>query len=352
MKNIYKFLVLILTISISACKDSDELAEDGNVLSVVETSVSFSATGGNDGYIKVNTTGDYTATSDQSWCTLSIDGDVIKVTATANSQLGSRAALVTIVSGNKKKEVAVYQHGVQLSVEKTELIFDLEEGLERPQKIKFSVNAIPTVTVADSWITVTIVRDSLVVYCSASTEKRSTTITIRSGEAAIVITVVQKTNIAYEVYLGEWTLTGTDIFTGEEITYPNIVVTENVRGESYFVTGWNSHQAFANMKFVMDYDRESQEVGIRMLQDAGSYGSYSVYFMAAIYIPDIGLDYLYNEVVGLKGLLKQGKINWEYQTVFDYYYRIDCEVLGMTFMLPETFDWDDHVLYNAVLTKK
>jgi hypothetical protein len=356
MKNIYKILVLILLIGVSACKDSDESAEDSRALSVVETNISFPAAGGNDGYIKVNVMDDYTATSNQNWCTLSLDEDVIKISATANLDLGSRAALVTITSGNQKKEVSVYQHGVQLFIDETKerIFFDLTYGLENPKKIKINVNAIPTVTVADPWITATIVGDSLVVYCDGvSTEARSTTITIGVGEYAIEITVIQDTS--YESYLGKWTLTGVDIYSDEEFTFPNIVITENVPGKSYYVEGWYAWEGFAGSRFTMDYDPETKGVSISGIQYSGMYGDiYDIYFMAIIYEPSFGVDYLYNYDPALKGVLDGDKITWEYQTVFDNFYGDDYEILGMSFTLMDMFEYyfDDVILDDAVLTRK
>jgi hypothetical protein len=358
MKNIYKILVLILLIGVSACKDSDESAEDSSALSVVETNISFPAAGGNDGYIKVNVTDDYTATSGQSWCTLSLDKDVIKISATANLDLGSRAALVTITSGNQKKEVSVYQHGAILTLDKTDLFFEMEDGPEYPQKVNVTTNVLLIATVADPWVTATFTGDTLTVYCnSASLEARSTTVTVSAGENVTAVINVTQAPPSYESYLGQWSLTGIDIFSGEEYTFPNIVIRENVPGESYIVDGWYAWGVFANMEFVMDYDPETKGVSIVGLQYSGSYsGYYDIYFMAVIYEPlsgtTDGLDYLYNDVAALKGTLKRGKITWEYQTVFDYYYRSDYTVLGMSFFLYDFYFFDDVILNDAVLTRK
>jgi hypothetical protein len=353
MKNIYKFLVLILTVGVSACSDSDEPSEDTGALSVVETSVSFPQAGGNDGFIKVNLTDGYTATSSQNWCTLDIEKDVIKVSAVANPQLGSRAALVTVASGNQRKEVAVYQYGVIMTVEQTELFFDSNDGPENPQKVKISANSTPTVTVADPWVTATIIEDTLTVYCNNfPTDERSTTVTVTVGEVETVITVTQVFSVAYEDYLGEWTMTGTDIITGEEITFPDIVITENVSGQSYYVDGWYASTFYVGMRFVMEYDPQTGGVTVKGLQYAGSYDYSAIYFVAAM-IYGGSLDYISNDVdPALKGRIKSGKINWEYQSIYDDYYGSNYRVAGMCFFLPFENYYDDYILNNAVLTKK
>jgi len=92
MKNIYKFIVLILAIAFVSCNEKEEYVD---VLSVVGSNVNFPATG-SVGYVKVNSTADYSVVSNQSWCTVSIDKDTVRVSTVANPELESRAAIITI----------------------------------------------------------------------------------------------------------------------------------------------------------------------------------------------------------------------------------------------------------------
>jgi hypothetical protein len=359
MKNIYKFLILIFAIGIASCKDKDT-DESVNTLSVIESDVSFPASGGNDGYIKVNLPDGYTATSAQSWCTLSVDKDVVKVSATANSSLGSRAALITLTYGSQKEEVLVYQHGTVLYADKESLIFKNNDGPENPQTVNITTTSTltPTVTVADTWLTATLDGNVLTVYCnSVAEEERTTTVTLAVGEAVVEITAIQKFSIAYEDYLGNWTLKGTDYDTGEEIEY-SIVITQREANQSYDVAGWWAWDIFENSKFTMEYDPETQGVSIYGLQDAGldAYGDdYAVYFVSVIYEPSFGLEYNYGDDVGLKGKLTGDRITWEYQDVYDYFYETTYKAIGMAFILPEVYPdpqyIDHYILENAVLIK-
>lgn len=360
MKNIYRILVLILITSISACNDSDELSENVNGLSVVETSVSFSPTGGNQGYIKVNLTEGYSATSNQNWCTLSLDKDVIKVSATVNSQLESRAALVTISYGNKKEEVAVYQHGVQFSIEKTALIFDLDdEGPEKLQKIKIKSNLTLTVTVADPWITATIRGDSLLVYCnSAATEKRSTDITLNLEDVSSVVVTVSQEPPSYESYLGGWTLTGTDYATNSIVTYPNVIITQKVNGVSYNVTGWAINPNLTGQTFEMLYDPATGRISINGSQHTGVYLIYEIHFVGIVPYNN-STTVITGDYTALNGRLKQsqGSVNLEYAnvTLSD---DVTYQFIGMVYRLRLAtnswtyFNTDPYILNNAVLTKK
>lgn len=363
MKNIYKFLVLMLILNVSACKDSDESAEESSGLFVVETKASFSPKGGNDGYIKVNLTEGYTATSDQDWCTLSLDKETIKVSATVNLNLGSRAALVTIISGDKKEEVAVFQYGLIFSVEKTELFFDLSDtGPEKNQKIKVSSNLTSiSVTAADDWVTATMTGDSLVVYCnSVATTKRSTTITVSIEDIASAVVTVKQEPPSYESYLGDWTLTGTDYATNTQVSYPNIKITQKVKDVSYYVEGWAINVNLISQKFEMLYDSGTGRITIKGAQKTGTYlTSYEVYLGGMVYY-NSRITFITGTYTALSGYLNlsQGTVIFDYSTVnlgaagiFKFIgavYRLTAD--GGSSFAP--FTNDPYVLNNAVLTKK
>jgi hypothetical protein len=205
MRNIYKFIVLILAIAFVSCNESEESVD---VLSIVESNVIFSTSGSNDGYIKVNSIGSYVATSNQTWCTVSINNDMVKVSAVANPELGSRAAIVTITSGDQKEEVSVYQYGVALVIDKTELIFADTDNTSLTAQTVNVICASPVIlTIADDWVVATLSENILTVYCNSSpTRTRSTTITLTSGNVEKVITVTQRagTPINQRFIDGDW----------------------------------------------------------------------------------------------------------------------------------------------------
>jgi hypothetical protein len=359
MKNIYKFLILIFAIGIASCKDKDT-DESVNALSVIESDVSFPASGGNDGYIKVNLPDGYTATSAQSWCTVSVDKDVVNVSATANPGLGSRAALITLTCGNQKEEVSVYQYGALLSTDKEILFFQSTDGPENPQTVNVSTNSTPTVTVPDTctWLTATLEGNVLTVYCNGATEeKRAATITLAAGEAVAVITVRQ--NGPYEDYIGEWTLTGTDYATGVDVTYPNVKITQKVEGVSYNVEGWALNATMAAQQFEMLYDPATRGISISGTQQTGTYTtSYTLHLVGMVSNNNNATSVVTGNYIAVKGVLSQGRtINLEYQEITAG--GVVRKFVGVVFRLRTTaglalwltFTNDTYVPTNAVLTK-
>jgi hypothetical protein len=361
MKNIYKYLVylvLILAIGIMSCQETEESAEV--VLSVVESNVTFQTTGSNDGYIRVNLTEGYTATSNKSWCTVSIDKNIVKVSANTNNDLDSRAALITLTYGDQIEEISVFQYGLMLIVDKPELVFDLDDDApEYSQKVRVSCTFPVTLEeVTEPWVTATLDENNiLTVYTnSASTTDRSTTIVLTSGMAEVKIAVTQRVPV-YADYLGEWTLTGMDVATGNTVVYPNIKITQKVKGSSYKVEGWGINAKYAEERFEMMYNPATNGVSIIGQQRTGTYTygttKYKI-FLTGIIIYNNGLIALTGEYIGLSGKLKHGSVTWNYPS-----FNIDgssYRCVGMAYRLTTNeSSWatlESYVLYNAVLTKK
>ena len=76
------------------------------------------STGGS-GTIVVDGNGTVTAESSLSWCSVSVSGNTITVTAPENNAFESRNAVIKIRSGNKSTEVVAYQEGLIFSLEQT-----------------------------------------------------------------------------------------------------------------------------------------------------------------------------------------------------------------------------------------
>jgi hypothetical protein len=195
MKNIYKFLILILAVAIVSCTDSDISVD---TMSVTESNVIFTAAGGSDGYIKVNSTANYTAVSNQSWCTVNASGNTIAVSAVENIELESRAAIVTITSGNNKKEVSVYQHGNvtifsltrELNVDHTEQIYEITD-------ITSSVPLILTFLPDVTWVRATVTGDNVarLAFEENTGYERTCKLVTTSGKFTDTIVVTQMSSL-------------------------------------------------------------------------------------------------------------------------------------------------------------
>ncbi|MBP5277855.1 MAG: BACON domain-containing protein [Prevotella sp.] len=119
-KLLYFAFIACLTGLVSACGDDsmeNPYATD-DVLTVLSNDVMLPSTGGS-GTIVVDGNGTVTAESSLSWCSVSVSGNTITVTAPENNAFESRNAVIKIRSGNKSTEVVAYQEGLIFSLEQT-----------------------------------------------------------------------------------------------------------------------------------------------------------------------------------------------------------------------------------------
>ena len=111
-----KFLHIILTalavLPFVACQEEEEVfkpeVKDITVISV--RNLVFLPAGGS-GAITVDCASSFTATSDKSWCTVSVSGNEVTVTATANLSNESRYATILMKTAQSSQSVVVEQLG-------------------------------------------------------------------------------------------------------------------------------------------------------------------------------------------------------------------------------------------------
>ena len=111
-----KYLHIILTalavLPFVACQEEEEVfkpeVKDITVRSV--RNLVFLPSGGS-GAITVDCTSSFTATSDKSWCTVSVSGNEVAVAATANLSLESRYATILLKTAQSSQTVVVEQLG-------------------------------------------------------------------------------------------------------------------------------------------------------------------------------------------------------------------------------------------------
>ena len=114
-----KFLYVILTalaaLPFVACQEQEEVykpeVKDITVASV--KNLVFLPAGGT-GTITVDCATSFTATSDKNWCTVSVSGNDVTVTASANSSNESRYATVLMQTSQSSQKVVVQQVGMVL----------------------------------------------------------------------------------------------------------------------------------------------------------------------------------------------------------------------------------------------
>lgn len=122
MKKFYNILVIsLIFIFAISCKDKVEI-ESLTKLPIVASNVSAQAQATDKLFIKVAVNEAFTAKSDKEWCTLSIINDSIAIKLTENKSISSRAALISIVSGNMLSQVPILQSGIIVDYGKLENI--------------------------------------------------------------------------------------------------------------------------------------------------------------------------------------------------------------------------------------
>lgn len=180
MKKIYTlFLLLGCLFVATACSDDDE-NEAVPVLEVVKSEVTFDAKAGT-GTIEVKSTAPLKAESSESWCAVSVSGNVVTVSVPALTELSSRSALVTITDGTASVEVPVHQAGSiwNLRGEEAYLKGKGESVISIPAKITCEY----TVSASDSWITGTMKEGEYVVTLAPNNGSyRQGTLTFEGSE--------------------------------------------------------------------------------------------------------------------------------------------------------------------------
>lgn len=178
-------------------------------LEVSKSSVSFSATGGNDSFTITSNTS-WTVSSDQSWCTVSptsgSNGATVTVKVDENKNTTSRSANITIKYENKSVTVTVSQSAadVQLSVSPTSLSYTEKGG---SGKITITSNTDWAVSSNQTWCTVSPASGSnngtvtVTVSANDSNNDRAATVTVKSGNVTREVSVTQATK-AEDVNIG------------------------------------------------------------------------------------------------------------------------------------------------------
>ena len=169
-KVFHSLLALMAIMSSIACSDTETIADGGvkvpDGLNISETllnnGLTVSKTGG-ETTISVQSKQAVQASSDQSWCTVTVGSTSqmmqvtpVKVSVAANSETDDRTANISITSGSESKTVKVTQKAFEGLVLKTTSIDLPAEG--GPFTVELKANGAYTVETGDAWITQTKVK--------------------------------------------------------------------------------------------------------------------------------------------------------------------------------------------------
>jgi hypothetical protein len=260
MKKI-NILLMSFLILMSGC-ESAEYLDFGDIQVPIESAeTQFSAVGGQK-YITVGVS-NYTATSDQSWCTLTTNGKTINVSVPPNKTVSGRTALVTIKSEGKTNSVPVTQTGVTLTLDT--YAWDPSpkgDSIHITYNCDFPVSLVPVPT----WITASINEETknitLTVNQNVSfTDSITATVQLYVDDGNGVkmapkeITVFQGKNfLNYEEYLGDYTMrytttAGTNSTPTKSLDVSLVTGTE---GSTYYLKGILINESAGNI--VVNYE--------------------------------------------------------------------------------------------------
>lgn len=186
MKKFINIFMLLLCVCIVSCDDSND--NDAG-LEIVKRDATATATGG-DLTVTLSAEGDKVV-SDQTWCTVSLSGKVVKATLEANTTLEGRTALVTVIKGANSLSFPITQPGNLIpAAEDNNIAFDAHGGIQR---IHVS-NSLPfTATPADSWLSAQVDGNTLVLTAQTNYTNNNLTTKVKlvSGSLESEITVTQ-----------------------------------------------------------------------------------------------------------------------------------------------------------------
>ena len=159
------FSALAFLAAVSCRKSSEQEIEWRTELQAVKSNLVFMPGGGTE-TLEVNLS-NVSVTSDKSWASASVSGNIISVTVPANEGKLSRYAKLTIKSGSESIDAAVIQYGE---------VFDGMElaDMEVPKEggefaYPFTSNLAVDVKADQPWVHISFDEDNPIVYVNAMT---------------------------------------------------------------------------------------------------------------------------------------------------------------------------------------
>lgn len=156
MNKILYTLLAILCIGISACSDDD--AVEVASLNIVQSTVDFSAAGG-EGFITLENGNDnLEVLSNMEWCSIkSVTSDKITFNVALNNDLVTRAAAITVKLGGEMKRVSITQSGV-IAKYASDTFYRYSENVAFSRTINFTSTLPVSVSInsdAQDWLSYT-----------------------------------------------------------------------------------------------------------------------------------------------------------------------------------------------------
>ena len=225
MKKIISAIFLALAvIASSSCSKQEVDGTEDQTISVKENNLKIPAKGG-EGTIEFITESPFEVTVDKDWCQVSVEGNVVTVTAPVNESYESRYATVTVKSDGAESDFTVHQFGFySTGFEPSDIkATSVGASFDFPYEYEDALTA----TADADWITVTVTEDNLNVTIAENTTvgspenpSRSGKVEWKLGHDTGVITVVQN-NVSFMRPDANWTVRygGVKDYEGQQAAY-------------------------------------------------------------------------------------------------------------------------------------
>ena len=258
----------------SSCENEEghgyEIADN---IQIVSNNISFDANA-QSGTVEVIAPGAVTVKCDAPWVTTSVDGSIINVTVTRNLSLEGRNAVLTIMSGNEKKNITVAQRGY---------VFDLDFGGATELKLgdaAFS-KAYPCKSTLDleistsaSWLTAVYSDGKLTISAeennTGNPRKGYIIYSFGPGTEEQTVTVMQCEKS--DMY-GDYYFAFNDGDTGALQYFPSTITGVNSDGEAGLFLQF-SISSTAVMTLPLGWDDTNKVINITNAQFMGMYSTY------------------------------------------------------------------------------
>ncbi len=305
-KLLHILLIAIFCVTYTGCSNDDEQADQ--TLKIVEANTIYAAVGGT-GFIKLETIGAITATSDSEWCVPAVAGNTINLTVAPNKGLQGRTAAITIQGDGEKRIIAVTQTGAIMWFKdfKAETIAFLSEGTTVKTAI---VSSYPiSIDNKPDWLSYKIENDSLYLTVEASAPRKGV-ITFSSESGSVTYNIVQ---LSYAGLLGEYDMAFDNPSTGRRETR-SVIFVEKQKDVSFTLDGLvitGTTVGKVEMKFSSATNNMTINAGQYLATIANSTGDF-VYLS----LRTAGGQYGYSadyQIAGIFNLDDNGKVTYTFR---------------------------------------
>jgi hypothetical protein len=252
--NILQILFLML---VSGCSSNEYMDFTDTQIPVESADAQFTAIGGRK-EIRLDFEGTYTAASDRVWCTASVDGKTVVLTAEPNLTVSGRTALLTVRSGNRLGYISVTQ--TSAAVRPESYTYDVAEEKDTVY-VRYECDfPVETASLPD-WIKSSANHEKKEIMFIVEAEKNyPRTATVRlyadGGNGAVLAITeisIRQNFLPYDAFIGPYTMYYSK---SASVTAPNsqtdVSIVAGVPGKSYFLKGILADDGIGNIPVRYD----------------------------------------------------------------------------------------------------